>query len=87
MTEWLAPRGEHTMLRVAGTDATLRAWAVRRPDGSVRVLLLNKDRRAREVRLGAKAMTTLPPMSITVASAASASHASRAPGARAPHRR
>jgi hypothetical protein len=86
MTEWLAPRGEHTMLRVAGTDATLRAWAVRRPDGSVRVLLLNKDRRARDVRIGAKVMR-LAAMSITVASAAPASRASRAPGAPAPRPR
>jgi len=86
MTEWLAPRGEHTMLPVRGADATLRAWAVRRPDGSVSVLLINKDRRPRAVRLGAKAMT-LPGHSITVASAAPPSRASRAPAARAPRRR
>jgi hypothetical protein len=85
MTEWLAPRGEHAMLRVAGTDATLRAWAVRRPDGSVSVLLLNKDRKARQVRLGGKALT-LPPDSITVSSAAPARPASRAPAAPAPRR-
>jgi hypothetical protein len=65
MKEWLAPRGEHTMLPVRGTDALLRAWAVRRPDGSVSVLLLNKEPRARTVRMEGRTMT-LPPDSITV---------------------
>jgi hypothetical protein len=86
ITEWLAPRGAHTMLRVRGTDATLRAWAVRRPDGSVKVLLVNKDNRARQVRLGGKAMT-LPASSITVANAAPAIRASHAPAAPAPRPR
>src|SRR5437762_7675125 len=68
MKEWLAPRGEHTMLPVRGTDALLRAWAVRRPDGSISVLLLNKAPRTRTVSLGGRTMT-LPADSIKVASA------------------
>jgi hypothetical protein len=86
MKEWLAPRGEHTMLPVRGTDALLRAWAVRRPDGSVSLLLLNKGPEARTVRVGGRTMT-LPGDSITVASAAPASRASRAPAARGQRRR
>jgi hypothetical protein len=65
MREWLAPRGEHTMLPVRGTDALLRAWAVRRPDGSVSLLLLNKAPQARTVRVSGRTMT-LPSDSITV---------------------
>jgi F5/8 type C domain/Glycosyl hydrolase catalytic core len=65
MREWLAPRGEHMMLPVRGTDALLRAWAVRRPDGSVSLLLLNKAPRPRTVRVGGRT-TMLPPDSITV---------------------
>jgi hypothetical protein len=86
MHEWLAPRGEHTLLPVRGTDATLRAWAVRRPDGSVAVLIMNKDVRARRVRVGGKTMT-LPAGAITVATAEPPIPASRAPGARGRHRR
>jgi hypothetical protein len=85
MTEWLAPRGEHTMLPVRGGDAALRAWAVRRPDGSVKVLIVNKEPRIREVRLGGRSMT-LNGYSITVASAAPATPASPAPAAGAPRR-
>jgi len=86
MKEWLAPRGEHTMLPVRGTDALLRAWAVRRPDGSVSLLLLNKAPQPRTVRVGGRTMT-LPGDSITVASAAPASRAWRAPAARGQRRR
>jgi hypothetical protein len=86
-TEWLAPRGEHTLLPVRGTDALLRAWAVRRPDGSVALLIINKDVRARQVRVeGGRAMT-LAGHSITVASGSPARPGSRAPGGRAPRRR
>jgi hypothetical protein len=87
MTEWLAPHGEHTMLPVRGGDALLRAWAVRRPDGSVKLLIINKDLRARQVRVGGGKAMTLPGYSITVASEGPASRASRAPGARGPRRR
>jgi len=87
MHEWLAPRGEHTLLPVRGTDPLLRAWAVRRPDGSIAVLIINKDVRARQVRVGGGRVMTLPAGGITVASAAPPTHASRAPGARARRRR
>lgn len=87
MTEWLAPHGQHTMLPVRGGDALLRAWAVRRPDGSVKLLIINKDLRARQVRVGGGKAMTLPSYSITVASEGPASRASRAPGARGPRRR
>ena len=86
MKGWLAPRGEHTMLPVRGTDALLRAWAVRRPNGSVSVLLLNKAPQPRTVRVGDRTMT-LPADSITVANAGPASRASRAPAARGQRRR
>lgn len=55
--EWLAPSGEHEIAPADG-DALLRAWSVRRPDGSRSMLIINKDDRApRTVRIdGATAM-------------------------------
>jgi len=42
-TEWLAPSGVHEIDRVDGGDARLQAWAVRRPDGSRSMLIINMD--------------------------------------------
>ncbi len=40
---WLAPSGAHELYEVSGTTPLLRAWAVRRPDGSFALLVVNKD--------------------------------------------
>jgi hypothetical protein len=40
---WLAGEGIHELFPVAGTTALLRAWAVRRPDGTFALLVINKD--------------------------------------------
>jgi hypothetical protein len=48
---WLAPRGPHELHRVDGTNGTLRAWAVRRPDGRWSWLLINKGETPQHVRL------------------------------------
>jgi hypothetical protein len=40
---WLAREGIHELYAVTGTTALLRAWAVRRPDGTFAILIINKD--------------------------------------------
>jgi hypothetical protein len=40
---WLAREGMHDLYAVTGTTPLLRAWAVRRPDGSFALLIINKD--------------------------------------------
>jgi hypothetical protein len=50
-TVWLQPGGAHTMLAVDGASPTLSAFAVRRPDGRVALLVLNKDAKAATVRV------------------------------------
>jgi hypothetical protein len=40
---WLAREGTHELYAVTGTTPLLRAWAVRRPDGTFALLIINKD--------------------------------------------
>jgi hypothetical protein len=40
---WLAREGIHELYAVTGTTPLLRAWAVRRPDGTFAILIINKD--------------------------------------------
>lgn len=40
---WLAREGIHELHAVTGTTPLLRAWAVRRPDGTFALLIINKD--------------------------------------------
>jgi hypothetical protein len=50
--DWLLPSGTHELHRVRGTSATLRAWAVRRPNRTWAYLVINKDdKRAVRVRV------------------------------------
>ena len=44
--EWLQPNGMHAMYGVTGAPPRVRAFAVRRPDGSMRMLVINKDPRS-----------------------------------------
>jgi hypothetical protein len=49
---WLAPRGMHQLHNVIGTSKLLRAWSVRRPDGTWSMLIINKDdQRSMRVRI------------------------------------
>lgn len=43
--DWLAGHGIHELLAVRGAPSDVRAWAVRRPDGSIALLVVNVDRR------------------------------------------
>lgn len=53
---WLAPRGAHELHNVAigggQAPSPVRAWAVKRPDGTWSWLLLNKGQTPQRVRLG-----------------------------------
>jgi hypothetical protein len=40
---WLNRAGIHELYAVTGTTPLLRAWAVRRPDGTFALLIINKD--------------------------------------------
>jgi hypothetical protein len=40
---WLARQGIHDLYAVTGTTPLLRAWGVRRPDGTFAILIINKD--------------------------------------------
>lgn len=40
---WLKREGIHELYAVTGTTPLLRAWAVRRPDGTFAILIINKD--------------------------------------------
>jgi hypothetical protein len=40
---WLADKGVHDLYAVTGTSSLVRAWAVRRPDGTFALLIINKD--------------------------------------------
>ena len=52
MHDWLLAAGVHELHAVRGTSKVLRAFAVRRPDGTWAVLIINKDaRRTLRVRL------------------------------------
>lgn len=53
-TVWSEASGTHSLLAVDGTSTTLSAFAVRRPDGRIALLILNKDLRATtaKIRLG-----------------------------------
>ena len=65
--EWLQPSGEHELYRIEGTDELLRAWAVRRPDGTWSVLIINKDdAEGRRVEIEGKTID-MPPHSIKIA--------------------
>jgi len=57
---WTEPACEHALLAVHGTTSLLSAFAVRRPDGRVALLLVNKDAKAATVRLliGTRAVQT-----------------------------
>jgi len=50
-TVWTAPAGTHELYPVRSTTATLSAFAVKRPDGTFALLILNKDAQAVTVRL------------------------------------
>ncbi len=53
MREWLQPSGTHELHSVRGTTRFVRAFAVRRPDGTWAMLIINKDSRAaHRVRIG-----------------------------------
>ena len=55
MHSWLQPRGTHALHAVAGTTETLRAFAVRRPDGEWSLLVINKGpSTSLTLRLGAR---------------------------------
>jgi hypothetical protein len=43
MNEWLLPEGIHELYATRGTTTVLRAFAVRRPDGTWAMLIINKD--------------------------------------------
>jgi hypothetical protein len=45
---WLANAGIHELLEVTGGNAMVRAWAVRRPDGTFALLVINKDAKTSE---------------------------------------
>jgi hypothetical protein len=50
---WLAPKGIHDLYAVTGTTPLVRAWAVRRPDGTFAMLIINKDASHRvSIRVG-----------------------------------
>ena len=53
-TSWLAPRGRHELHRVITGDEHVRAWAVKRPDGTWSWLLLNKGEAAQRVSIGGR---------------------------------
>ena len=46
--DWLASEGIHELLRVSGAPDGLRAWAVRRADGRMTMLLANLDSRQQQ---------------------------------------
>ncbi len=50
--EWLLPSGTHELYAVRGTAELLRAFAVRRPDGTWAMLIVNKDGKPRRINVG-----------------------------------
>ena len=57
--DWLQASGTHEIHRVLGTSERLSAFAVRRPDGTWAMLLINKDdKRAQRVRFRGKLEVT-----------------------------
>jgi F5/8 type C domain. len=54
---WLATAGMHELLEVRGAPDGVRAWAVRRPDQSLSLLLVNDSNRNSNVELSGMTMT------------------------------
>jgi hypothetical protein len=50
--EWLAPRGAHELHRATGGNERVRAWVVKRPDGTWSWLVINKGATAAHVHAG-----------------------------------
>lgn len=48
---WLAPRSPHELHRMTGGEPSVRAWAVRRSDGTWSWLVINKGQSAQRIRL------------------------------------
>jgi len=57
--DWLLPSGTHEIHRVLGTSESLSAYAVRRPDGTWAMLVINKDAtHAQRVRIRGRLQVT-----------------------------